>query len=94
MALLFLLARRLYDAQVRYISLPADYFALFLLLGVVVSGIFMRYVTKVDLVGGQGAVASAWSRCSPVVPGRASGCRSSSTCSSSACCSPTSRSAS
>jgi len=49
-ALLFLLARRLYDPQVRYISLPADYFALFLLLGVVGSGIFMRYLTKVDLV--------------------------------------------
>jgi len=48
-ALLFLLARRLYDAQVRYISLPADYFALFLLLGVAISGIFMRYLTKVDL---------------------------------------------
>jgi nitrate reductase gamma subunit len=47
--LLFLLARRLYDPQVRYISLPADYFALFLLLGVAISGIFMRYVTKVDL---------------------------------------------
>ena len=50
-ALLFLLARRLYDAQVRYISLPADYFALFLLLGVALSGISMRYLTKVDLVG-------------------------------------------
>jgi nitrate reductase gamma subunit len=48
-ALLFLLARRLYDPQVRYISLPADYFALFLLLGVVGSGVFMRYLTKVDL---------------------------------------------
>jgi len=50
-ALIYLLARRLFDAQVRYISLPADYFALFVLLAVVVSGIFMRYVTKVDLVG-------------------------------------------
>jgi nitrate reductase gamma subunit len=49
-ALLYLLGRRLFDSRVRYISLPADYFALFLLLGVVVSGIFMRYITKVDLV--------------------------------------------
>ena len=49
-ALLFLLWRRFYKPQVRYISLPADYFALFLLLGVVISGIFMRYITKVDLV--------------------------------------------
>jgi nitrate reductase gamma subunit len=49
-ALLFLLARRLLDPQVRYISLPADYFALFLLLGVAASGIFMRYITKTDLL--------------------------------------------
>lgn len=49
-ALLFLLLRRLVDPQLRYISLPADYFALFLLLGVVGSGIFMRYITKVDLL--------------------------------------------
>ena len=34
----------------RYISLPADYFALFLLLGVAGSGVLMRYVTRVDLV--------------------------------------------
>ena len=50
-ALVYLLARRLFDAQLRYISLPTDYFALFVLLVVVLSGIFMRYVTKVDLVG-------------------------------------------
>jgi nitrate reductase gamma subunit len=49
-ALLYLLGRRLIETQVRYISLPSDYFALFLLIGVVVSGIFMRYITKVDLI--------------------------------------------
>jgi nitrate reductase gamma subunit len=49
-ALLFLLGRRLFDAQLRYISLPADYLALFLLLGVALSGIFMRYITKVDMI--------------------------------------------
>jgi nitrate reductase gamma subunit len=49
-ALLFLLARRIYDSNVRYISLPADYFALFLLIGVALTGVLMRYVTKVDLV--------------------------------------------
>jgi nitrate reductase gamma subunit len=49
-ALLFLLGRRLLDPQVRHISLPADYFALFLLLGIVGSGIFMRYITKTDLL--------------------------------------------
>jgi nitrate reductase gamma subunit len=49
-ALLYLLGRRLFISQVRYISLPADYFALFILLAVVGSGIFMRYVAKVDVV--------------------------------------------
>jgi nitrate reductase gamma subunit len=49
-ALAYLLGRRLASPLVRYISLPADYFALFLLLGVAGSGILMRYVTKVDLV--------------------------------------------
>jgi nitrate reductase gamma subunit len=49
-ALLFLLGRRLVNPQLRYISLPSDYFALFLLLGVVLSGISLRYLTKVDLV--------------------------------------------
>lgn len=49
-ALVYLLGRRLFNPQVRVISLPADYFALFLLLAVVGSGIFMRYVTRVDLL--------------------------------------------
>jgi nitrate reductase gamma subunit len=49
-ALLFLLGRRLVDPRMRYLSLPADYFALCLLLGVAGSGVLMRYVTKVDLV--------------------------------------------
>ncbi len=49
-ALLYLLARRIVYAQVRAISLPADYFVLLLLLGIVISGILMRYVLKVDLL--------------------------------------------
>jgi nitrate reductase gamma subunit len=49
-ALTYLLARRLRDPQVRYISLLADYFALFLLLGLGVTGVLMRYFTKVNLV--------------------------------------------
>jgi nitrate reductase gamma subunit len=49
-ALLYLLGRRFLNPQVRYISLPSDYFALFLLLSVVLTGIFMRYITKVDLL--------------------------------------------
>lgn len=50
-ALLYLLGRRLFNAQVRYLSLPTDYFILFVLLGVAGSGIAMRYLWKVDLVG-------------------------------------------
>ncbi len=50
-ALLFLLIRRLVNPQVRYISLPADYFPLFLILGIVLTGILMRYFIKVDIVG-------------------------------------------
>ena len=48
-AVILLLARRLYDPKVRYISLLSDYFPLFLLLGVALSGISMRYITKVDI---------------------------------------------
>ncbi len=48
-------SRRLFDAKVRYISLPADYFALFLLLGIAITGILMRHVEKVDVVAGQGS---------------------------------------
>jgi nitrate reductase gamma subunit len=49
-ALLYLFGRRLWDPQLRYFSLLADYFALFLLLGLVISGVLMRYFVKVDLV--------------------------------------------
>ncbi len=49
-ALIFLLWRRLANPQVRYISLFTDYFALFLLLGLVISGLLMRYFAKTDVV--------------------------------------------
>ncbi len=47
--LTFLLLRRLVDAKVSYLSHGSDYFPLFLLLGIVGSGILMRYAFKVDL---------------------------------------------
>jgi [DsrC]-trisulfide reductase subunit M len=50
-ALIFLLQRRFTKPQIRYISLFSDYMALFLLLGVAISGILMRYFFKVDLEG-------------------------------------------
>lgn len=49
-ALVFLFARRIVDSRLRYVSLPADYFALFLLLGIALSGIYMRYFGKTDIV--------------------------------------------
>jgi nitrate reductase gamma subunit len=49
-AVTYLLIRRLIIPQVRYISLPQDYFPLFLLLGVGATGILTRYFTKVDLI--------------------------------------------
>ncbi len=49
LALVYLLGRRLFDQRIRYISLVNDYFPLCLLLGLVGSGISMRYFTKVDV---------------------------------------------
>jgi nitrate reductase gamma subunit len=49
-AALYLFLRRVFIPQVRYISLAADYFPLFLIMGIALSGIFMRYVAKVDIV--------------------------------------------
>jgi nitrate reductase gamma subunit len=49
-ALLYLLQRRLRDPQVRYISLFTDYFALTLLLGIAITGVWMRYFARVDAV--------------------------------------------
>ncbi len=48
-AVLFLLLRRLKDPKLRYISLPADYFPLFVLLGIIISGIALRYFAKSDV---------------------------------------------
>jgi len=66
-ALLYLLLRRLADPQVRYISLLADYFALFLILGLAVSGIWMRYFTRVDIVAIK-QLAVSLVTFSPIVP--------------------------
>jgi nitrate reductase gamma subunit len=65
--LAYLLARRLVDHKVRYISLPTDYFALYLLLGIGVSGILMRHVEKVDIVQVKAAIAG-WASLQPVTP--------------------------
>lgn len=51
LALTYLFLRRVLVPQIKYISLPADYFPLFLLLGIATTGILMRYFLKVDLLG-------------------------------------------
>lgn len=52
LGLLFLLLRRFFNPQVRYITLASDYFPLFLILGICITGILMRYSlrTNVDIV--------------------------------------------
>jgi nitrate reductase gamma subunit len=51
LALAFLLFRRLASAQIRYLSLVGDYFPLFLLLGIGISGFLLRHWIKTDVVG-------------------------------------------
>lgn len=45
----FLFLRRVVIPQLRYISLVADYFPLFLIMAIAVSGILMRHLYKVDI---------------------------------------------
>jgi nitrate reductase gamma subunit len=44
LALSYLLLRRLFNPQVRYISLTADYFPVLLILGIALTGMAMRYL--------------------------------------------------
>lgn len=48
-ALTFLFLRRVVIPRLRYISLSVDYFPLFLLLGIAITGICMRYVYRIDI---------------------------------------------
>lgn len=50
-AVTFLFLRRVIIPQVRYISLAADYFPLFLIFAIGASGVLMRYFWKTDVVG-------------------------------------------
>lgn len=47
---LFLFLRRVYLPNIRMISLASDFFPLFLIFGIVLTGILMRYFTKIDVV--------------------------------------------
>ena len=50
-AVTFLFVRRVVSPQLRYLSLPADYFPLFLIFGIAASGFWMRHLMKTDVVG-------------------------------------------
>lgn len=50
-AVTFLFLRRIYLPQMKYISLASDFFPLFLIISIAITGILMRYFTKVDVVG-------------------------------------------
>ena len=45
-----LLLRRIFIAKINYISKAADYFPLILIIGIALTGLAMRYFTKVDVV--------------------------------------------
>jgi nitrate reductase gamma subunit len=49
-ALAYLFLRRVIYPQVKYISLPSDYFVLLMIAGIALSGVLMRLIFKVDLV--------------------------------------------
>jgi nitrate reductase gamma subunit len=66
-ALSYLLVRRLRDPQVHYVSLFADYLPLFLLLGLILSGIWMRYLARIDTVAVK-QLALGLVTFSPVIP--------------------------
>jgi nitrate reductase gamma subunit len=65
--LAYLLARRFIDPKVRYISLASDYFALYLLLGIGLTGFLMRHVEKVDVVQVKAAIVG-WASFQAVAP--------------------------
>lgn len=50
-ALLYLFIRRVAIPQVRYVSLVSDYFTLFLIFGIGLTGVLMRYFYRVNVVG-------------------------------------------
>jgi nitrate reductase gamma subunit len=67
LAVTYLFLRRVGIPSLRYISLSSDYFPLFLILGVVLSGLLMRHFYKVDLLKVK-KLAMGWVSLSPVIP--------------------------
>lgn len=63
----YLFLRRVFIPQVRYISLPSDYFPLFLILGIALSGALMRHIYRVDVTAVK-ELAMGLFTLQPVVP--------------------------
>ena len=57
-ALAYLLLRRFVDAPIRYLSLPQDYFPLYLIGGIALTGVLMRYSLKTDVIQAKALVQS------------------------------------
>jgi nitrate reductase gamma subunit len=66
-AVAYLLLRRLVSPQLRYISLMGDYFPLFVLLGIGLSGVYLRHLDKTDVTAVK-ELALGLAGFSPVVP--------------------------
>ncbi|WP_165171718.1 sulfate reduction electron transfer complex DsrMKJOP subunit DsrM [Adlercreutzia sp. ZJ242] len=66
-ALTFLFLRRVVLPRIRFVSLSIDYFPLFLLLGIALTGIVLRYGVRVDVTGVK-EVAMGLVSFSPVAP--------------------------
>ena len=66
-AVTYLFLRRLYLPQIRYISLPADYFPLFLIIALGLTGVLMRYFLRVDITAVKQLVIGLF-KFSPTVP--------------------------
>jgi nitrate reductase gamma subunit len=67
LAVTYLFLRRVLIPQMKTLSLTADYFPLVLILGIVVTGVLMRYILKVDIVGVKGLVHGLFSL-RPTIP--------------------------
>ncbi|MCX7793080.1 MAG: sulfate reduction electron transfer complex DsrMKJOP subunit DsrM [Thermodesulfovibrionales bacterium] len=66
----YLFLRRWYIPQVRYMSLPADYFPLFLIIAIATTGVLMRYFSKTDIVAVKTLLLSLMTL-SPEIPEKA-----------------------
>jgi nitrate reductase gamma subunit len=67
MSVMYLVLRRMLNPQVRYISLAADFFPLFLLVGIALSGFWLRHLQKTDIVAVKELVMGLVSF-TPVIP--------------------------